>query len=506
MEFDINEISSLIKQEIKKYKASVDIAHVGKVLEVGDGIARIYGLDTAMAGEMLEFENGVIGEVFNLEEESVGAIIYGDYLKVRESSTVRSTGKVLTVPVGFELLGRVVNSLCEPLDGKGSIESKERRLVESPAPGIADRQPVNQPLMTGLKSIDSMIPIGRGQRELIIGDRKTGKTAIALDTIINQKDKDVICVYVAIGQKESTVAEVVHILQSFGAMDHTVVVSASASDSAAMQFVAPYAGTAIAEYFMDEHGKDTLCVYDDLSKHAIAYRELSLLLRRPPGREAFPGDIFYLHSRLLERSTNLRDDLGGSLTALPIIETLEGQVSAYIPTNIISITDGQIYLQRNLFLSGVRPAVDVGISVSRVGGDAQPEAMKKVAPKLRLDLATFREMQAFAQMGTELDPAAQAQLERGKRMVEILKQKQFSPLSASEQVISILAGSAGLIDEIDIKDVTHFVTEMIDWVKLEAAEYLEHIESGRAIDDEFIEELTEAVRAYMMIYKFSFGR
>jgi F-type H+/Na+-transporting ATPase subunit alpha len=506
MEFDINEISSLIKQEIKKYKTSVDIAHVGKVLEVGDGIARIYGLDTAMAGEMLEFENGVIGEVFNLEEESVGAIIYGDYLKVRESSAVRSTGKVLTVPVGFELLGRVVNALCEPLDGKGNIESKDRRLVESPAPGIADRQPVTQPLMTGLKSIDSMIPIGRGQRELIIGDRKTGKTAIALDTIINQKDKDVICVYVAIGQKESTVAEVVHTLQSFGAMDHTVVVSASASDSAAMQFVAPYAGTAIAEYFMNEQGKDTLCVYDDLSKHAIAYRELSLLLRRPPGREAFPGDIFYLHSRLLERSTNLRDDLGGSLTALPIIETLEGQVSAYIPTNIISITDGQIYLQRDLFLSGVRPAVDVGISVSRVGGDAQPEAMKKVAPKLRLDLATFREMQAFAQMGTELDPAAQAKLERGKRMVEILKQKQFSPLSASEQVISILAGSAGLVDEIEVKDVTHFITEMIDWMNLEAAEYLNHIESDKAIDEEFVEELTEAVRAYMTIYKFSFGR
>ncbi len=506
MKFDVNEISSLIKQEIQKYKSSVEIAHVGKVLEVGDGIARIYGLDTAMAGEMLEFENGVIGEVFNLEEESVGAIIYGDYLKVKESSTVRSTGKVLTVPVGFELLGRVVNAFCDPIDDKGALECKERRLVESPAPGIADRQPVDQPLQTGLKSVDSMIPVGKGQRELIIGDRKTGKTAIALDTIINQKGKDVICVYVAIGQKKSTVAEVVHTLESFGAMEHTIVVCASAADSAAMQYAAPYAATAVAEYFMNEHNKDVLCVYDDLSKHAIAYRELSLLLRRPPGREAFPGDIFYLHSRLLERSTNLRDDLGGSLTALPIVETLEGQVSAYIPTNIISITDGQIYLQRDLFLSGVRPAVDVGISVSRVGGDAQPIAMKKVAPKLRLDLAMFREMQAFAQMGTELDPAAQAQLDRGKRMVEILKQKQFSPLGVGEQVISILAGSAGLVDEIDVADVSHFITEMIDWLHLEAAEYFDHIESGKDINDEFIEELTEAVRAYMTIYKFSFGR
>jgi len=506
MEFDINEISSLIKQEIKKYKASVDIAHVGKVLEVGDGIARVYGLDTAMAGEMLEFEDGVIGEVFNLEEESVGVIIYGDYLKVKESSTVRSTGKVLSVPVGFEMLGRVVNALCEPIDGGAGIECKDRRLVESPAPGIADRQPVDQPLKTGLKSIDAMTPVGRGQRELIIGDRKTGKTAIALDTIINQKDKGVICVYVAVGQKESSVAEVVHTLQSFGAMDHTIIVSASASDSAAMQYVAPYAGTAVAEYFMNEHGKDTLCIYDDLSKHAIAYRELSLLLRRPPGREAFPGDIFYLHSRLLERSTNLKDDLGGSLTALPIIETLDGQVSAYIPTNIISITDGQIYLQRDLFLSGVRPAVDVGISVSRVGGDAQPEAMKKISSKLRLELAAFREMQAFAQMGTELDPAAQAQLDRGKRMIEILKQKQFAPLSTSEQVISILAGSTGLVDEIEVRDVTHFVTEMVDWMKLEAPEYLEQIESGRKINEEFIEELTEAIRAYMTIYKFSFGK
>lgn len=506
MKFDVNEISSLIKQEIGKYKSEIDVAMVGKVLEVGDGIARIYGLETAMAGEMLEFEGGVVGEVFNLEEETVGAIIYGDYIKVKESSPVRSTGQVLTVGVGFELMGRVVNTLCEPIDGKGSIECSGRRRVESRAPGIADREPVTEPLATGLKCVDSMIPIGKGQRELIIGDRKTGKTAIGLDTIINQKGKDVICVYIAIGQKESTVAEVVHTLDKYGAMGHTIVVSASASESAAMQYAAPYAGTAIAEYFMYEHGKDTLCVYDDLSKHAIAYRELSLLLRRPPGREAYPGDIFYLHSRLLERSTNLNDENGGgSLTALPIVETLEGQVSAYIPTNIISITDGQIYLQRNLFLSGVRPAVDVGISVSRVGGDAQPEAMKKVAPKLRLDLALFREMQAFAQMGTELDPAAQAQLDRGKRMVEILKQKQFSPLSAGEQVISILAGSSGMVDEVEVEDVSHFIDEMLDWLRLEAAEYIQQIEEGK-LDDELVESVKEAIQAYITIYKFSFGR
>ena len=378
MKFDISEVSHLIKEEIKRYRSEIDVAMVGRVLEVGDGIARVCGLDNAMAGEMLEFEGGVIGEVFNLEEESVGAVIYGDYQKVKESSQVRSTGKMLTVPVGSELLGRVVDSLCNPIDGKGQITGEDTRSIEYPAAGIAQRQPVSSPLSTGLKSVDSMIPIGRGQRELIIGDRKTGKTAIALDTIINQKGKDVLCVYVAVGQKESTVAEVVRKLDEHGAMEYTVVVCASAANSAAMQYIAPYSGTAIAEHFMYAHGKDTLCVYDDLSKHANAYRELSLLLRRPPGREAYPGDIFYLHSRLLERSTRLCDELkGGSLTALPIIETLEGQVAAYIPTNIISITDGQIYLKRELFLAGVRPAIDVGISVSRVGGDAQPAAMKK---------------------------------------------------------------------------------------------------------------------------------
>ena len=506
MKFDVNEISSLIKQEIGRYRSQVDVARVGRVLEVADGIARIYGLDSAMAGEMLEFEGGVMGEAFNLEEESVGAIIYGDYRKVTESSTVRSSGTVLTVPVGFGLMGRVVDALCEPMDGGGPVESDARRLVEYPAPGIADRHPVNEPLATGIKSIDSMIPIGRGQRELIIGDRKTGKTAIALDTIINQKDTGVICVYVAIGQKESTVAEVVRTLEVHEAMAHTIVISACAAESAAMQFVAPYAATAVAEYFMYEHGKHTLCVYDDLSKHAIAYRELSLLLRRPPGREAYPGDIFYLHSRLLERSARVTDALGGgSLTALPIVETLEGQVSAYIPTNVISITDGQIYLDRELFLSGVRPAIDVGISVSRVGGHAQPEAMKKVAPKLRLDLAAFRELQDFARLGTELDPAAQKQLDLGCRMVEVLKQKQFAPLGVGEQVISILAGSSGLLEDIDVSRVAHFVEELLSWIKLEAPEYIDTINETGDLSDELIESLKEAIEAFKTLYRFSFG-
>jgi F-type H+-transporting ATPase subunit alpha len=507
MKFDVNEISDLIKHEIGRYKGAVDVARVGKVLEVGDGIARVYGLDSAMAGEMLEFDGNVVGEVFNLEEESVGVVIYGDYHLVKEGSSVRATGRVLSVPIGKDYLGRVVNALGEPLDGAGPIKSKGRRFVESDAPGIAEREPVKEPLATGLKCLDSMIPIGKGQRELIIGDRKTGKTAIGLDTIINQKGKDVICVYVAVGQKDSTVAEIVDVLKRHEAMEHTVVVSASAAESAAMQYVAPYSGTAIAEYFMYEKGKDTLCVYDDLSKHATAYRELSLLLRRPPGREAFPGDIFYLHSRLLERSAKLTEAKGGgSLTALPIVETLDGQVSAYIPTNIISITDGQIYLDRELFLAGVRPAVDVGISVSRVGGDAQPESMKKVAPKLRLDLATFRELQDFARLGTELEPAAQAQLERGRRMVEILKQKQFAPLTSAEQVISIFVGSAGLADDIEVDSALHFVEEFLNWLALEAPEYVDQIQKTNCFTDEMASSLTEAVDAFKTIYKFSYGK
>jgi F-type H+/Na+-transporting ATPase subunit alpha len=507
MTVEIREISSLIKQEISRFRSEIDVARVGKVLEVGDGIARVYGLDSAMSGEMLEFEGGIIGEVFNLEEDSVGAVIYGEYEKIAEGSQVRSTGRVLSVPAGPELIGRVLDALCRPIDGGAPLGCTTSRLVEYPAPGIAAREPVKVPLATGLKSIDSMTPIGRGQRELIIGDRKTGKTAIALDTIINQKGKGVICVYVAIGQKESTVAEVVRTLRDHGAMEHTIVLSASASDSAAMQFVAPYAGTAAAEYFMYEKGMDTLCVYDDLSKHAIAYRELSLLLRRPPGREAFPGDIFYLHSRLLERSSKLsKDKGGGSLTALPIVETLEGQVSAYIPTNIISITDGQIYLQRDLFLAGVRPAVDVGISVSRVGGDAQTKAMKKVAPKLRIDLAMFRELQAFARLGTELDESAQAQLDLGYRMVEILKQRQFSPLSVGEQVLSILAGSSGRLDEVPTLSVTLFITEMLEWFKLEAPEYLERINKDGQLPDDFRDEILAAIDAFAVMHKFSSGR
>jgi len=506
MKFDVSEISSLIKQEILRYQSQLEVSQVGTVLEVGDGIARLYGLEHAMIGEMLEFENGVIGEVFNLDEDSIGVVVYGDFAKVRDGETVHSTGRLLSVPVGPELLGRVVNSLCEPLDGLGEIKTEKRRPVEFKAPGIAERQPVKEPLATGIKSVDSMIPIGRGQRELIIGDRKTGKTAIALDTIINQKGTGVICIYVAIGQKESTVAEVVATLKRYGAMEHTVVILATAAQSAAMQYIAPYTGAAIAEYFMYEKNGHTLCVYDDLSKHAIAYRELSLLLRRPPGREAFPGDIFYLHSRLLERSVKLSDNRGGgSMTALPIIETLEGQVSAYIPTNIISITDGQIYLQRELFLAGVRPAIDVGISVSRVGGAAQPQAMKKVAPKLRLDLASFRELQDFARLGTDLDESAQKQLDRGYRMVEVLKQKQFSPMSVAQEVVSILIGSSGALDDIDVKQVSHFLDEFLLWLRLEAPEYLDQIDKTGQLNDEFLTALNEAVAAYKTMYKFSFG-
>ncbi len=506
MKFDVKEISSLIKQEISGYKNELEAATVGRVMEIGDGIARIYGLDNAMAGEMLEFEGGSPGEVFNLEEDSIGAVVYGDYSKISEGSTVKSTGRVLTLPVSEKLLGRVVNPLCVPIDGKGAIEADKYRLVDAASSGIAGRQPVKEPLLTGLKCIDAMIPIGRGQRELIIGDRKTGKTAIALDTIINQKGKGVICVYVAIGQKDSTIAEVVNILERNGAMDYTVVVAASAADSAPLQYIAPYAGCTIAEHFMYEKNAATLCVYDDLSKHAVAYRELSLMLRRPPGREAYPGDIFYLHSRLLERGVKLSDELGaGSLTALPIIETLEGQVSAYIPTNIISITDGQIYLKKDLFLSGVRPAVDVGISVSRVGGNAQVPAMKKVAGRLRLDLAAFRELEDFARLGTELDSSAQAQLDRGYKMVEILKQQQYSPMKVSEQVISIFAGSSGVLDDVDTDQVQNFIGELLTWIRLEATEYITEIEETGKLTDTMASDLKDIISVYKNIYRFSFG-
>jgi F-type H+-transporting ATPase subunit alpha len=500
------EISAILLRQIQGYEEKLSVEEVGTILTVGDGIARIYGLKNAMAGELLQFENGVYGMVMNLEEDSVGCILLGPEEGIKESQTVRGTRRVMSVPVGDALVGRVINAVGEPIDGKGPIASTGFRPIETLAPGIIDRQPVFESLATGLKVVDSMTPIGRGQRELIIGDRGTGKTALAIDTIINQKGKGVVCIYVAIGQKESTVAEVVAILEKHGAMEHTVVVTASASSSAAMQYIAPYSGTAIAEYFMYEKKGHALCVYDDLSKHAIAYRELSLLLRRPPGREAFPGDIFYLHSRLLERSAKLSDALGGgSVTALPIVETLEGQVSAYIPTNIISITDGQIYLQRELFLAGVRPAIDVGISVSRVGGDAQPRAMKKVAPKLRLDLAAFRELQDFARLGTELDEAAQRQLDRGYRMVEILKQKQFSPMGVPGEVLSIMAGSSGALDDIEASHVNHFVDELINWMRMEAPDYLDTIEKTGDIDEALMAGLNDAIEAYKTIYKFSFG-
>ncbi len=502
MKIDIGEITGILKQEIRQYESKLDVVKVGRVLAVGDGIARIYGLPDAMAGEMLLFEDDTIGEVFNLEEDFLAVVLYGDDTKVREGSEVRSTGRLMSVPVGDEMIGRIVTPLGQPLDGGPAITAKAIRLLESDAPGIAQRQPVRQPLQTGLKSIDSMIPIGRGQRELIIGDRKTGKTAIALDTILNQKGKDVICVYVAIGQKDSTIAEVIDILRRHDAMAYTIVIVASAADSAPMQYVAPYAGCAIAEHFMYEKHRDTLCIYDDLSKHAVAYRELSLLLRRPAGREAYPGDIFYLHSRLLERSAKLSDKLGaGSLTALPLVETLEGQISSYIPTNIISITDGQIYLQRDLFHAGVRPAIDVGVSVSRVGADAQVQAMKRVAARLRLDLAAYYELLDFARLGTELDPAAQRRLERGKRMVELLKQPQFSPLSVGEEVVTILAGSSGLLDEIPIEAISSFATDMLRWLDDRYPDLVAAINTTGKLGDELATKLTDRINEYKAVYR-----
>jgi F-type H+-transporting ATPase subunit alpha len=455
-----------------------------------------------MAGEMLLCEDGTVGEVFNLEEDFIGVVIYGDYTKVREGSEVRSTGRLMSVPVGEEMIGRIVTPLGQPLDGGPAITAKAIRLLESEAPGIAQRQPVRQPLQTGLTSIDAMIPIGRGQRELIIGDRKTGKTAIALDMIVNQKGKDVVCIYVAIGQKDSTVAEVIDILKRCGTMEYTIVIVAAAADSAPMQYIAPYAGCAIAEHFMYDKQRDTLCIYDDLSKHAVAYRELSLLLRRPAGREAYPGDIFYLHSRLLERSAKLSDKLGaGSLTALPIVETLEGQISSYIPTNVISITDGQIYLQRDLFHAGVRPAIDVGVSVSRVGGDAQVQAMKQVAARLRLDLSAYYELLDFARLGTELDPAAQRRLDRGKRMVELLKQPQFSPLSVGEEVVTILAGSSGLLDDVPVAAVSGFALDMLRWLKDRYPDLVAQINRTGKLGDELTSKLTDRINEYKALYQ-----
>ena len=505
MKINTDEITSVIKQEIAQYDAELEISEVGKVLEVGDGIARVYGLANARASEMLEFEaeggGTVMGQVFNLEEDAIGAVIFGDYLTIKEGMSVRATGELLSVPVGDALLGRVVDPLGDPIDGRGPIESGERRRIDIIAPGIAERQPVKEPLQTGIKPIDAMVPIGRGQRELIIGDRKTGKTAVAVDAIINQRgthetDAPVYCIYVAVGQKESTVASVVETLREHNAMDYTIVVNASAADPAPLQYIAPYAGCAMGEHFMWQ-GKHVLCVYDDLSKQAVAYRQLSLLLRRPPGREAYPGDVFYLHSRLLERATKLNEELGGgSLTALPVIETQEGDVSAYIPTNVISITDGQIYLEPELFFAGVRPAINVGISVSRVGGNAQIKAMKKIAGSLRLDLAAYRELEAFAQIGTELDSATQHQLDRGARMVELLKQPQYLPMDVVDQVIAIYAGTRGLLDDVSIDDVAAFEKALLEHFAVSASDVRGELAGSSDFTDELDKKLADAIAAF----------
>ena len=493
MKIKADEISSVLKKEIENYQSDLAVDEVGTVLEVGDGIARIYGISNCMAGEMLEFSNGANGLAFNLEENSIGAVILGEFATLKEGDEVKRTGPVMQVPCGKAMLGRVVDPLGNPVDGKGPIKTKHFRPVESAAPGIADRKSVHQPLQTGIKAIDSTIPIGRGQRELIIGDRGIGKTAIAIDTIINQRGGDVICVYVAVGQKGSTIAGVVDRLEREGAMDYTIVVSAPASYPAPLQYIAPYSGAAMAEYFMYSGGH-TLCVYDDLSKQAAAYRQLSLLLRRPPGREAYPGDVFYLHSRLLERSAKLSDDLGGgSMTALPVIETQEGEVSAYIPTNVISITDGQIYLEPNLFFAGQRPAVNVGISVSRVGGNAQIKAMKKIAGSLRLDLSAFRELEAFAQLGTDLDKATQAQLDRGFRMVEILKQPQYKPMPIAEQVVIIWCGSKGHLDDLPVNSLANYEQELLEHIRNEFPEIIEEITSSGEISDELEATMTSVV-------------
>ncbi len=509
MKIKTDEIASVIKQEVQRYATRLEVSQVGQVIEVGDGIARIYGLSDAMAGEMLEFDTGqagsgdqaVRGQVFNLENDVVGAVIFGDYLKIKEGMTVRSTGQLLSVPVGEALLGRVINALGQPVDGKGPLQTNETRKVDIIAPGIAERQPVKQPLQTGVKAVDSMIPIGRGQRELIIGDRKTGKTAVVIDTIINQRythqtDDPVYCIYVAVGAKESSVASVVETLAQNGAMGYTTIVVASAADPAPMQYIAPYSGCAMGEYFMWQ-GKHVLCVYDDLSKQAASYRQLSLLLRRPPGREAYPGDVFYLHSRLLERATKLSDDNGGgSLTALPIIETQEGDVSAYIPTNVISITDGQIYLEPELFFAGVRPAINVGISVSRVGGNAQIKAMKQVAGSLRLDLAAFRELEAFAQLGTELDKATQRQLDRGAAMVELLKQPQFVPMDVIDQVIQLLAGTRGVFDDTPLDQVQDFAGDLVKHFHGPGLSLREQLVAKQAFSDELEKEFLQAMRDF----------
>ncbi len=501
MKFKADEIASVLQKEIEDFQGQVQTAEVGRVIEVGDGIARAVGLSSAMAGEMVEFSGGTRGLCFNLEENSVGIIVLGDYLTIQEGDEVKTTGELLSVPVGDAMIGRVIDPLGNPLDGKGPIVTTESRPVEYPAPGVAARQPVKQPLQTGIKAVDSMTPIGRGQRELIIGDRKTGKTAVAIDTILAQKGDDVICIYVACGQRAANVAQVIEALEANGAMDYSIVISATAADPAPLQYIAPYSGAAIAEHFMYQ-SKHTLCVYDDLTKQAQAYRQLSLLMRRPPGREAYPGDVFYCHSRLLERAAKLNNELGGgSMTALPIIETLEGEVSAYIPTNVISITDGQIYLEPDLFFAGVRPAINVGISVSRVGGNAQTKAMKKISGSLRLDLAAFRELEAFAQMGTELDAATQRQLDRGYRMVELLKQPQYEPLHFADQVISIYAGTKGYFDQVPVDQVARAEKELLQFIREEKSEVRDGLIEGKELTDSLEEQLKAALVEFQGRFK-----
>ena len=491
-----DEISAIIKERIENFSLNVDVNETGKVISVADGVANVYGLKNVMAGEMVEFENGEKGMALNLEESSVGIVILGKTDGIKEGSSVKRLAKLLRVPVGDALIGRVVNSLGEPIDAKGPIEASETRFVEEKAKGIMARKSVHEPLQTGIKAIDALVPIGRGQRELIIGDRQTGKTTVAIDTIINQKGQDVICIYVAIGQKQSTVAQVVKKLEEYGAMEYTIVVNAGASDAAALQYRAPYAGVTMGEYFRD-NSRHALIIYDDLSKHAVAYREMSLILRRPPGREAYPGDVFYLHSRLLERASKLNDKLGaGSLTALPIIETQAGDVSAYIPTNVISITDGQIFLESDLFNSGIRPAINVGLSVSRVGGAAQIKATKQVSGTLRLDLAQYRELQAFAQFASDLDESSRKQLERGQRMVEVLKQPPYSPLAVEKQVVIIFAGTKGYLDDIPTIAVTKFEAELYPYIEAKYPEIFEQIRTKKALDKEIEELLHKALKDF----------
>ena len=493
------EVSKIIRDEIEGYNKSLDIANTGTILEIGDGIARIYGLSKAMSGELLKFENGVMGMVLNLEEDNIGAVIFGESRGIKEGGIVKSTGKVAEVPTGEDLLGRVVNALGEPIDGKGSIEASKYMKIERPAYGIIDRKPVSEPLQTGIKAIDGMFPIGKGQRELIIGDRQTGKTAIAIDTIINQKNNDVVCIYVAIGQKRSTVAQIYKKLEELGALEYTIIVAATASESAPLQYLAPYAGVAMGEYFM-EQGKHVLIIYDDLSKHAVSYREMSLLLRRPPGREAYPGDVFYLHSRLLERAAKLSDELGGgSITALPIVETKAGDISAYIPTNVISITDGQIFLETDLFNSGFRPAINPGVSVSRVGGSAQIKAMKQVASKVKLELAQYNELLAFTQFGSDLDKATRDQLNRGAKIMEVLKQSQYNPYKVEEQVVSFYCVTNGYFDDVPTEKVRAFEHDLIESLRTEN-EILSEIKREEKVTDEIKEKLNEYVTGFKQDY------